>query len=221
MPAPVAAEPRIMALTVRQPYAWAIAEGFKPVENRGWRTNYRGLLAIHAAGRFDDGFPGFPARDADRKYRALKAQALLAGAFPPEAVRLGFRRVVAVARLTGIHHASECMAPEGEPPRVLCCPWAIHGEHHWELPDVWPLDPVPCHPGMLGLWRLPEDVEKAVRAQLEGAERDCPGRAHAGHLRPGALDTGLPRALLGVLRAGQHDPVGAPSPRPGRPPGHP
>ena len=158
----------IRALTVRQPYAWAIAEGFKPVENRGWRTAYRGLLAVHAGSRFDE-LASFPVRDADRKFRALKAKALLAGAFPPEAARLGFRRVVAVARLAGIHHASECMATEGKPPRRLCCPWAVHGEHHWELPEIWPLDPVPCHPGKRGLWKLPSDVEKAVREQLEEA----------------------------------------------------
>jgi len=155
----------IRALTVMQPWAFAIAELGKPVENRTWQTNYRGLLAIHAGARADD-YASFPVREADRRYRALKAKALLAGAFPPEAARLGFRRVVAVARLAGIHHASECMAVDGRPPRALCCPWAVHGENHWELPDIWPLDPVPCHPGKLGLWKFPGDVEEAVRTQL-------------------------------------------------------
>jgi hypothetical protein len=36
------------ALSVLQPWAWAIMEGIKPVENRTWRTNYRGVLAIQA-----------------------------------------------------------------------------------------------------------------------------------------------------------------------------
>lgn len=36
------------ALTIAQPYAELIASGEKRVENRGWRTPYRGLLAIHA-----------------------------------------------------------------------------------------------------------------------------------------------------------------------------
>lgn len=35
-------------LSVRQPWAWAIVRGWKPVENRGWNTSYRGPLAIHA-----------------------------------------------------------------------------------------------------------------------------------------------------------------------------
>lgn len=40
-------------LSVRQPWAWCLANGQKPVENRTWKTNYRGPLAIHAAQRFD------------------------------------------------------------------------------------------------------------------------------------------------------------------------
>jgi hypothetical protein len=36
------------ALTILQPYAELIARGEKRVENRTWRTRYRGPLAIHA-----------------------------------------------------------------------------------------------------------------------------------------------------------------------------
>lgn len=38
----------MQALTVCQPWAWAIIEGPKRTENRSWRTNYRGPLVIHA-----------------------------------------------------------------------------------------------------------------------------------------------------------------------------
>jgi hypothetical protein len=44
------------ALTIRQPWAWAIAHAGKNVENRDWFTHYRGPLAIHAGlGRDDIG----------------------------------------------------------------------------------------------------------------------------------------------------------------------
>jgi hypothetical protein len=33
---------------VLNPWAWAIAAGLKRIENRVWRTSYRGPLAIHA-----------------------------------------------------------------------------------------------------------------------------------------------------------------------------
>ena len=39
----------MLALTVRQPWAWAIIHAGKDVENRSWPTEYRGPLAIHAA----------------------------------------------------------------------------------------------------------------------------------------------------------------------------
>ncbi len=41
------------ALSIQQPWAWAIFNG-KPVENRTWSTLYRGPLLIHAGKKFDD-----------------------------------------------------------------------------------------------------------------------------------------------------------------------
>ncbi len=37
-----------LALSIRQPWAWLIVNGFKPIENRTWATPYRGPLLIHA-----------------------------------------------------------------------------------------------------------------------------------------------------------------------------
>lgn len=39
---------QLTCLSVQQPWAWTILNGFKGVENRTWATNYRGLLGIHA-----------------------------------------------------------------------------------------------------------------------------------------------------------------------------
>jgi len=36
------------ALSIRQPWAWAILNAGKTIENRDWRTNRRGPIAIHA-----------------------------------------------------------------------------------------------------------------------------------------------------------------------------
>lgn len=38
----------VRVLSVKQPFAWAIIEGRKRVENRLWTTNYRGPVLIHA-----------------------------------------------------------------------------------------------------------------------------------------------------------------------------
>lgn len=40
-------------LSVRQPWAHAIIHCGKDVENRSWKTDYRGLLLIHAGMKFD------------------------------------------------------------------------------------------------------------------------------------------------------------------------
>ncbi|MCW5318373.1 ASCH domain-containing protein, partial [Nostoc sp. KVJ3] len=37
------------ALSVRQPWAWAIIYALKNVETRGWPIHYRGDILIHAA----------------------------------------------------------------------------------------------------------------------------------------------------------------------------
>lgn len=45
------------ALSIKQPWAWAIIYAGKDVENRTWHTDYRGPLLIHASKTFDhDGF---------------------------------------------------------------------------------------------------------------------------------------------------------------------
>lgn len=37
------------ALSIRQPWAWAIIHAGKDIENRSWGTSYRGPMLIHAA----------------------------------------------------------------------------------------------------------------------------------------------------------------------------
>ena len=39
----------VKVLVVRQPWAWLIVHGFKDIENRSWRTHYRGTLLIQAS----------------------------------------------------------------------------------------------------------------------------------------------------------------------------
>lgn len=40
------------ALSLRQPWAWLVAAGYKTIETRTWGTKYRGLLLIHASGKW-------------------------------------------------------------------------------------------------------------------------------------------------------------------------
>lgn len=42
-------------LSIKQPWASLIAHGVKDIENRTWKTNYRGKILIHASGQYAKG----------------------------------------------------------------------------------------------------------------------------------------------------------------------
>ena len=39
---------KLKAISIRQPWAWLIVNGYKDIENRVWSTNVRGPVLIHA-----------------------------------------------------------------------------------------------------------------------------------------------------------------------------
>jgi len=43
----------VKCLSVRQPFAWLLVNGFKDVEYRTWKTDYRGTIFIHASKTID------------------------------------------------------------------------------------------------------------------------------------------------------------------------
>jgi ASCH domain len=45
----MAVTPGPRVLSMKQPWAWAIVSGLKHVENRSWKTPYRGTVYIHAS----------------------------------------------------------------------------------------------------------------------------------------------------------------------------
>jgi hypothetical protein len=44
----------LRAISVRQPWAWLIVNGYKDVENRSWQTRHRGPILIHAGAATSD-----------------------------------------------------------------------------------------------------------------------------------------------------------------------
>jgi hypothetical protein len=48
---------QVKILSIKQPFAWLIVNGYKDIENRTWYSSYRGTLYIHAGKSFDsDGY---------------------------------------------------------------------------------------------------------------------------------------------------------------------
>ena len=39
------------ALSIRQPWAWLVVNGYKDIENRTWSTGFRGRIFVHAGQR--------------------------------------------------------------------------------------------------------------------------------------------------------------------------
>lgn len=144
--------PPLVALTVWQPYAWAISAGLKLVENRSWPpwTVQPGQpLAIHAALR--------PASiEAVASVRELAVEAGRGLEVPSSWVH---GALVAVAVLDRVVHARSDL-PEGQ--RA----WWV-GPMGWVLRDVRPLEPLPCRGGQ-GLWHVPGELVHQVWDQLEG-----------------------------------------------------
>ena len=148
------------ALSIQHPWAHAVAYWEKTVENRTWWTGCREEIAIHASKKFDD--------DALQGRRI--AEALTRAASSP-AVPYASGAIIAVATIKGCHDWGGAACDCGHAGN-LCSPWAAEGpgQWHWHLWGARALaEPVPCR-GALGLWRLPDDVEHAVMAQLTAAE---------------------------------------------------
>jgi hypothetical protein len=152
----------VKALSLWQPWASLIAVGAKRVETRGWRTPYRGPLAIHAA---------------LRTVRADEIEPEMADAlslsWPPtkeqlRSIPLG--AIVATCRLVEVYRLSRLDADAIEDGRGLrLCPGRSYevnvgsgsealfgnyaeGRFAWILADVKPLArPAPVR-GARGLW---------------------------------------------------------------------
>lgn len=138
-------------LTVRQPWAWAIARGHKNVENRGWVTPHRGPLAIHAAKRWDD-----DGVDALRfVVRAARAQGVTLPARLSDDPPFGdVGLVLAVVDLVDVCRASlDADAVTCDYSKLCDCgPWAQPGQAHWKFADARVLaEPFQAR-GRLSLW---------------------------------------------------------------------
>jgi len=146
----------LRALSVRQPWAWAIVEGLKPWENRPRRFNYRGPLLIHASKT---------AIEEDYLFGAGLIEALTGRSPPPRAV-IERGGIVGAAMLTDC--AEPLLADDGE--------WRGEGSFGLRLEKAIIL-PFRAYPGALGLFKVeltPRELKELSAAGLSGALRSAP-----------------------------------------------
>jgi ASCH domain len=114
----------LKAITVKQPWAWAIVAGYKDVDNRSRRTDFRGELLIHAAAELDP--EGFQFLWEKGLYRALPAELPQGG-------------------LVGVVSVVDCT-------RKADSDWAFPGKWHWVLRKPREFKNVLRCPGHQGLF---------------------------------------------------------------------
>lgn len=158
------------AITVKQPWAWAIRWGFKPVENRSQRTAYRGKLAIHAGLDWSTRGEQSPAvRAAWREwsksiplYPEPGRETGFPGDLREHSLWLDAGGVIATVDLVDCHDATPTPRLDGTL-GVCCEPWGEHNGRrrtwHWVLENPQWLKLIPCR-GRLGLWTLPDGVAR-------------------------------------------------------------
>jgi hypothetical protein len=141
----------LSALTLHQPWATAIVDGPKRIENRSWSPPARllggGFIAIHAGKTFDPEALEWIVEDE------LWAQAPRRRAEYPAGAIVGVAEVIGVADI------------ERDPTHAAALdPWAC-GPRCWLLGRVWGLaEPVPSR-GAQGLWPVDDDVAALVRSR--------------------------------------------------------
>lgn len=143
------------ALTLWQPWAWWVASGQKPIENRPWKPpakSINDIIAIHAGATFD--------KDAaDFLDRAGKASSVDDSGARIHGAILGFARVVGYVEKGQL-----------QPDPALRSFW-FFGPFGWKLEDITQLaTPVPCK-GALGLWQIQEITASTIERQLQCCAR--------------------------------------------------
>lgn len=123
----------IPCISIRQPYAWLIVQGIKPVENRTWATKFRGRILIHAG-------VAYPKRD-----HADDLEVWGEHGFPPH-------REGMLGGIVGEAVVTDCVTAHRS--EFFFGPYGFVMEQAKAYPKLIP------YRGMLGIFGVPEDVLK-------------------------------------------------------------
>lgn len=151
-------------ITIHQPWAGLIAIEAKRFETRGWRTNYRGTIAIHASKKEPhDVLQSLPKEVQRDMYRAYYDYFnITAGALKkmPTGVIVATANLVGCHCITGLVNGRDRFYYDHAQKRVditgneLAFGDFTPGSYAWELADVQMLlEPIPAK-GQQGLWNF-------------------------------------------------------------------
>jgi hypothetical protein len=127
--------PGVKALTVHQPWAWSLIYGGKDIENRRWKTSYRGALLIHAGIH----------TDPDGVGELLRTMADPGSFGQPRSSWEARGAIIGLVFLADVLTDS--------PSR-----WALPHRYHWALEFPSPIEPAVTCRGHQGLWTPPAEL---------------------------------------------------------------
>jgi hypothetical protein len=135
-------EETFQCLTVRQPWAWAIVSGAKDVENRSWKTEYRGPIIIHASAT-----------------KAVVNRLIKSGGSALPAMTFTYGSLIGIVDLVDVVPLSEELETN---------PWAW-GPYCWRISNPRRFtEPIPGK-GKLKLYTLPPTMSPRIRAAVTSA----------------------------------------------------
>lgn len=117
----------MQAISIRQPWAWLIAQGSKTIENRTWATSYRGPLLIHAGRHIETDYMNAFLLEVNKAEN---------GAAKP---------LIYTGGIIGIVDLVDCVTRSNNE-------W-FTGPIGWVLANARPLEPYPCK-GKLGIFEV-------------------------------------------------------------------
>ena len=131
------------AITLRQPWAWAIINAGKNIENRNWKTHFRGRVAIHAAA-------GMTRGEYDRACEYIRGV--------NRRIRLPAYEELERGAIIGTVEVADCVQDSDSP-------WFM-GKYGFILARPRRLrEPIPCK-GALSFWNIPHNIEARIRKAI-------------------------------------------------------
>jgi ASCH domain len=128
------------ALSIHQPWAWAIFHAGKNVENRCWRTHYRGPLLIHAA-------------KSRASYNRQDAKAWR----ERYGIELPAWESLTTGAIIGVVEVVDCVGGERDLPAIKASLWAETDSWCWVLRNPMPFPTAIPRRGMQQLFEVSEE----------------------------------------------------------------
>jgi hypothetical protein len=133
------------ALSIRHPWAWAILNAKKEIENRTWRTKIRGTVAVHAS-------QTMRRSDYEEALRKIKTLSPRMKVPPYESLSRG--TIIGVVDIVGCEPKTKSK-------------WHARGHYGFILANPRALRrPIPSK-ASLSFWEVPENIAKRISRELK------------------------------------------------------